>query len=124
MDYALASNGAIESALWEKLLAKGDARVAEALYANKCTPQEKLLEARTKEHLHKALACNLASPAQLLQELSHSQNPEVLQALAQNENTPVEVLYQLGLDSRLERFVKENKSFGKHIQTHNIGWMV
>ncbi|MGD9718898.1 MAG: hypothetical protein AB7U24_06630 [Sulfurimonadaceae bacterium] len=124
VDYALASNGAIESALWEKLLAKGDARVAEALYANKRAPQEKLLEARTKEHLHKALACNPASPKQLLQELSHSQNPEVLQALAQNENTPVEVLYQLGLDSRLERFVKENKSFGKHIQTHNIGWMV
>ena len=52
-----------------------------------------------------------------------SKDIEVLLALAKNENTPVDVLYQLQLDSRLERSVKENPSFGKHIQTDNIGWI-
>jgi len=45
-------------------------------------------------------------------------------ALARNEATPVELLYQFQLDSRLARAVKENASFGKHIQRDNIGWDV
>ena len=44
-------------------------------------------------------------------------------ALAKNESTPIELLYQLQLDSRYERAVKTNAGFGKHIQTQNIGWL-
>jgi len=47
-----------------------------------------------------------------------------LKSLAKNINTPVEILYQLHLDSRLERIVKENPAFGKHIMVENIGWQV
>jgi len=49
---------------------------------------------------------------------------KVLEALAKNSATPIEILYQLQLDARLERIVKENASFGKHIQENNIGWEV
>lgn len=122
--YALACNKALEANLWERLFEKGDEKILEALFANEAAPQEKLLEAFKEERWHEALACNDSTPIKVLQELSHSQNPEVLRALAKNENTPIEVLYQLGLDSRFERYVKENKAFGRHIQTHNIGWTV
>lgn len=48
---------------------------------------------------------------------------EVLSALAANPSTPIETLYQLSLDQRFERkALKTNPAFGKHIQTHNIGW--
>jgi hypothetical protein len=122
--YALACNKALEANLWERLFEKGDVKISKALFANEAAPQEKLRDALKEERYHEALACNGKSPKDVLQELSHSQNLEVLQALAKNENTPIEVLYQLGLESRFERFVKENKTFGKHIQTHNIGWQV
>ena len=47
----------------------------------------------------------------------------MLTALAKNRNTPAELLYQLQLDKRLERYVMENPGFGEHIQRENIGWL-
>jgi hypothetical protein len=57
-----------------------------------------------------------------LESLYATNDPEVHAALAANTATPVELLYQLSLDRRFERAVKTNPAFGKHIQTHNIGW--
>jgi hypothetical protein len=51
------------------------------------------------------------------------ENGQYHESLAQNENTPVEILYQLQLDSRYERYVKTNAAFGQHIQSENIGWL-
>ena len=82
----------------EKLLGNAEEDLAEALYENSATPQAILTQAYENPHYH--------------------------EALAKNENTPVEILYQLQLDSRYERYVKTNAGFGKHIQSENIGWMV
>jgi len=70
------------------------------------------------------IAANANTGVDILKQLASSQNTEVLLALAKNPSTPVELLYQFQLDRRLERAVKENPSFGKHIQRDNIGWDV
>jgi len=68
------------------------------------------------------LASNTSLTSQQLELLYQSANPEILKALASNTATPVEILYQLSLDQRTERAVKTNPTFGKHIQTTNLGW--
>jgi len=70
------------------------------------------------------IAGNSKTDTAILEKLSSSSDVKVLLALARNESTPVELLYQFQLDSRLARAVKENASFGKHIQRDNIGWDV
>ncbi len=94
----LSQNTKLELQVLEKLLANADEPLALALYENSATPQTILTQAY--------------------------ENPCYHEALAKNENTPVEILYQLQLDSRYERYVKTNAGFGKHIQSENIGWMV
>lgn len=95
--YALALNDALDSSLVERLFSRDDRELEMALLANAATPKEILIEAYKEESNH--------------------------EALAQNENTPIEILYQLQLDSRYERFVKTNAAFGRHIQSENIGWL-
>ena len=94
----LASNSNLDRSLLLLLLESGDKDILSALYLNRATPQNILQESYERG--------------------------EYYDALAQNENTPVDILYQLQLDSRYERHVKTNAAFGKHIQSENIGWMV
>jgi len=94
---ALAQNTHLKTDIVEKLLQEGDEVVELTLYKNRAMPQE-LLEKAYKEGKY-------------------------YESLAKNENTPVEILYQLQLDSRYERHVKTNGAFGKHIQSENIGWL-
>ena len=98
IQYALASNRAIDIGILHALLAENDEQIQQALYANSATPKPLLAAAYA--------------------------GGKYLEELAKNENTPVEILYQLQLDSRYERAVKTNAAFGKHIQSENIGWMV
>ena len=95
---SLAQNPSLEEALFYELLQRESASLQKFLYKNSAAP---------KEVLEKAYAESL-----------------FLESLAQNEATPVEILYQLQLDSRYERYVKKNSGFGKHIQSENIGWLV
>jgi hypothetical protein len=83
-----------------------------------------LQEAYKESVHHAAVASNPNTPQEILEALSNSGDIEVLKALAQNKSTPVELLYQLQLDSRLARTVKENPAFGRYIQQENIGWIV
>jgi len=96
--YALSLNDYIDEEIIEKLLASQDPKIRLAVYENSATPVSILEEAYKDESNHLALA--------------------------KNESTPIELLYQLQLDSRYERAVKTNAGFGKHIQTENIGWLV
>lgn len=96
--YALCLNHSLDAQIAEKLLEMADEEMKMALYENSATSQEILLEAYKDAKYHGALA--------------------------KNENTPVEILYQLQLDSRYERFVKTNAAFGRHIQSENIGWLM
>jgi len=73
---------------------------------------------------HEALAKNPSTPKEILEAFAHSGNENILMALAKNSATPVDTLYQLQLDRRFERAVKENEAFGKFIQSNNIGWEV
>ncbi|HEX5711546.1 MAG TPA: hypothetical protein VFX68_09390 [Sulfuricurvum sp.] len=68
------------------------------------------------------LASNTSLSAQQLETLYQKGHTEILKQLASNTATPIEILYQLSLDQRTERSVKTNPTFGKHIQTYNIGW--
>jgi len=120
---SLASNIKIESKIIKELLSKDLADIKSALYSNTATSADDLEEAYDDEANHASLAYNNSTPSHILEKLSHTKDIEVLQGLAKNENTPVEVLYQLQLDARLARSVKENPAFGQHIQTENLGWL-
>lgn len=121
---SLASNSSAHDAIIEKLSHEPSQKIRLALYENTKTPQNILQTAYANSANHGALAKNPNTPHKILLMMAKSEEPQILEALAKNESTPVEVLYQLQLDSRFERFVKENTAFGKHIQTQNIGWMV
>lgn len=98
VNYALAWNNNLEESIIKELLSIQDEKIKQVILQNKATPARILEEAYKDEKNHLALA--------------------------QNENTPIEILYQLQLDSRYERYVKTNATYGKHIQTQNIGWLV
>lgn len=120
---SLASNSALDANTLEKLLQIASQEVLEALYQNSATPKEILEDAFQNGANHPSLASNPNTPKELLLALAESLDAQILKNLAQNPNTPVEVLYQLQLDAAFARIVKENPSFGKHIQQHNIGWL-
>jgi len=122
----LAVNTNIEEDVFKTLLASSSVEVLSKLISNPLTDSKTLdaLYQRHDEALYEAIAANEKTDIAILQALAASQNIEVLLALAKNSATPVELLYQFQLDSRLARAVKENESFGKHIQRENIGWDV
>lgn len=120
---ALAQNEHIDEEIFSELIAKKDEKIKKALCANSAMKKELLMKAYEDKTYHPSLANNKSTPTDILEKLAKSEDTEVLIGLATNESTPVDVLYQLQLDSRFERNVKENPSFGKHIQTQNIGWL-
>jgi hypothetical protein len=93
----LASNEMITKEIFFKLLDKDDDELKYELYQNRVAPQEILQDVYNEGRYNKALA--------------------------KNENTPIDILYQLQLDRRYERDVKTNAAFGAHIQSENIGWL-
>ncbi len=121
---SLASNINIDEKFINELVSEGSIDINFAIYENETTPQPTLEDAYNDKANHFSLAHNKNTPLKILTLLAESDNPKVLEGLAKNESTPIDVLYQLQLDSRFERYVKENASFGKHIQTENIGWLV
>lgn len=121
---ALSLNRRVDKNIIEELFLDLCEEVHNNLYANINTPKEKLEQAYKNKRHHQALASNTSTPEHILNKLSESNDSAILEALAKNPSTPVAVLYQLQLDSRYERYVKENPAFGKHIQTENIGWEV
>jgi hypothetical protein len=83
-----------------------------------------LREAYKEPKYHLSLAHNTATPQDIIEALYGSGDVAILAALAANEATPIELLYQLQLDSRFARAVETNAAFGRHIQSQNIGWLV
>ncbi len=121
---ALAANRGLHVTLCKLLLHVKSKEINKVIYVNSATPAEILQEAYREGEYNEELSANSATPQSILQELSISEDEKILYNLAKNENTPVEVLYQLQLDSRFERAVKTNEAFGKHIQSQNIGWLI
>lgn len=97
INYALAHNDFLNESIIKSLFELKDKDIDKALYQNASTPQNILEDAYKYPKFH--------------------------EALSKNENTPIDILYQLQLDSRYERYVRGNPAFGKHIQTENIGWL-
>ena len=118
----LASNQALDKRAVDLLLSKDE--ILCELYKNPAVPQEKLEDAYKNSSNHVSLSYNENTPKYLLLALADSSDIEVLKGLAQNQSTPIEVLYQLQLNSKVARAVMENRSFGKYIQRENIGWEV
>ncbi len=122
----LASNKALEMEVFEQLLSLNNPKVTKSLIHNEKMDSNRLLQLyeEAPELYGVEIAGNSKTDVSVLQKLSTSSDVEVLLALARNESTPVDLLYQFQLDSRLARAVKENASFGRHIQRDNIGWDV
>jgi len=120
---SLACNESLDLGMQKELLALKNDAVNLSLASNSALKQEivsTLLQEQNKE-VQEAMHENSATPATVL-ELAYNEGKH-LAALAKNENTPVEILYQLQLDRRYERSVKTNAAFGKNIQSENIGWL-
>lgn len=121
---AVALNETLTSKMQEELLGLEDEEVCYALSLNDKLDKKilnSLLQSRDKNILSSIYA-NKATPVEILEDAY--KNGKYYEELAKNENTPIEILYQLQLDSRYERFVKTNAGFGRHIQIENIGWEV
>jgi len=120
---SLAGNESLDLGMQKELLALKNDAVNLSLASNSSLKQEivsTLLKEQNQE-VQEAMHENSATPAAVL-ELAYNEG-KYLAALAKNENTPVEILYQLQLDRRYERSVKTNAAFGKNIQSENIGWL-
>jgi len=120
---ALAHNPNLSLTLARKLLTCKDEKIIQALYSCVNVPAF-LEEGFADEANHQALAKNPATPSVFLEKLYATGDATILASLACNENTPVDILYQLQLDARFERYVKTNEAFGQHIQSQNIGWLL
>jgi hypothetical protein len=121
---ALASNVTLSEGMQKTLMDLEEPSVNAALASNPFLERSLLAKLYVSGRYNMQIAGNSAVTPQQCEELWISNDPAVLQALAANTATPVEILYQLALDGRYERSVKTNAAFGRHIQTHNIGWQV
>jgi hypothetical protein len=122
VDENLAKNPALIQKNLETLYKKSS-NLHPYILQNKATPKLILESAFKDENNHIFLAKNEATPQEILTKLYGFGKSDILLELARNENTPVDLLYQMQLDSRFERAVRTNAAFGKHIQTQNIGWL-
>jgi hypothetical protein len=120
----LAKNKNISIKIVKALLKDKNHKVNFAIYSNHSTSTDILNDAYQDASNHLALASNKNTPLDILTKLYNFDDAQIKMLLAKNTSTPVDVLYQLQLDSRYEKFVKENPSFGEHIQKENIGWLV
>lgn len=119
---ALASNPTLSETMQERLIHTQKEGVLRALALNPFLTPKWCSYLYDLGGYSVELASNPSLDSEILATLSHSSDPAILSALASNTATSIEVLYQLSLDRRFERRVKTNPAFGKHIQTHNIGW--
>ena len=124
INIALAQNEHLNEGVITALISMGSDDINFAIYSSHYLSKKEFEKAYKYKSNHVALASNANTPSEILTLLSESEDSEVLEYLAKNEKTPVEILYQLQLDSRYERYVRTNAGFGKHIQSENIGWMV
>ncbi|WP_428737575.1 hypothetical protein [Sulfurimonas sp.] len=122
VDENLAQNSSLTSENLE-VLYKKSSNLHPYILQNKATPKALLKSAFADENNHVFLAKNEATPQEILTKLYELSKSDILLELARNENTPVDLLYQMQLDSRFERAVRTNAAFGKYIQTQNIGWL-
>jgi Rad3-related DNA helicase len=121
---SLAKNHSATQETLSFLAKDANERLKEALLQNQNIDKEYLQKAFNEGVMDSAIAKNPALPSDIAQELFEKGDSAVLDALSRNEATPVDILYQLQLDSRFERAVKTNAAFGKHIQSENIGWLI
>ncbi|MCK9371796.1 MAG: hypothetical protein M0P91_01255 [Sulfuricurvum sp.] len=121
---ALATNRSLSVSMQEELLQRGELEVHKGLAKNPCVEELLLKMLYEKGECPLELASNTSLPERFLRELYAQGGREILSMIALNPSAPVEILYQLSLDQRFERSVKTNPAYGKHIQTHNLGWQV
>lgn len=118
----LAANPSLDDAMQDTLMDTDDTAVLQSLAANPSLVLRHAAALMDAGRYDEFLASNPSLPGGFLERLYGSDDPKVHGHLAANPATPIELLYQLSLDRRFERAVKTNPAFGRHIQTHNIGW--
>lgn len=121
---ALATNPTLNISMQERLYQSGEREVHQGLAKNASVAEPLLRQLYEEGECPLELASNPSLPDPFIRELYTKGEKEILSAIALNPSAPVEILYQLSLDQRFERSVKTNPAYGKHIQTHNIGWQM
>ncbi|MDO9206941.1 MAG: hypothetical protein Q7T91_01700 [Sulfuricurvum sp.] len=119
---SLASNSTLNESMQYRLMEMKNDAVFSALAQNPSLLHDHLETLFSLNHYSIELAANSSLSQYHLETLYARGEGEILKALSTNVSTPVAILYQLSLDQRYERGVKTNPSFGKHIQTTNLGW--
>ncbi len=120
----LTCNAKLCETVAKRLLQLSDDAVNTLLFANPVLKEEYLYQAYSEQKYHLSLAQNENTPVDVLEKLGSSKEFAVLQALCTNTKTPIALLYELRLDQRLDRLVSENESFGEYIKTQNLGWKI
>ncbi|MCX6075124.1 MAG: hypothetical protein NTY39_12440 [Campylobacterales bacterium] len=118
----LASNISLNEAMQQRLMAMKSEIIFSALAQNPSLLLEHMEKLFALNQFDGELATNTSLSSYHLQKLYERGEDKTFKALSVNIATPVDILYQLSLDQRYERGVKTNAVFGKHIQTTNIGW--
>lgn len=121
---SLAFNTTLSIGMQETLMRLDEVSVNLGLSSNASVETCLLAQLYESGRYNTQIAGNTAVTPQQCEALWKSSDPVILNALAANVSTPIEILYQLALDSRYERSVRTNAAFGKHIQIHSIGWQV
>lgn len=118
----LASNISLNEAMQQRLMAMENEAIFSVLAKNPALLSEHIEKLFALNQFDDELASNPSLSSDYLKKLYERGEEKIFKALSANIATPVDILYQLSLDQRYERYVKTNAAFGKHIQTTNIGW--
>ena len=122
MVHYLASNISLTASM-QKVLVEGKIEaVLRELASNPSLEENLKIQLLEEESLYPYLAKNPSLSSEEIEKICDFTKSDILDALASNLSTPIDILYQLSLDRRFERKVKMNPAFGHYIQTHNIGW--
>ncbi len=116
IDLALAANVSLPQNIADRLYNRGNAEVLTRLARNAATQKCLLERLFEKAFLHESLAKNPLLDEQMIYRLRRSTNTGVLEALAANEATPLDLLYEFLLDMHLEPIVRQNSALNTKYQ--------
>jgi len=116
IDRALAENRQLLPAIAQALYRRNDTQVLHALARNPAVERCLLEHLFEQKFLHASLASNPHVSQQMIAQLRAEANSDVLEALAANEATPLELLYEFLLDMRLENIVRQNSALNTKYQ--------
>ncbi len=116
VDLALATNVSLPHTVALALYERDNMEVKQRLACNVSLEKSLLEHFLEEETWHESLAKNPALDEQTIYRLYRNTNRNVLEALAANEATPLDILYELLLDMHFEPIVRQNSALNTKYQ--------